>query len=130
VDVEELLRKLVIDQLYNQKFKKFLYYLWVQSSIVHRYNLGSHKGRFYPTPRNHSLLYTPTTCAKTIDQYLDWDDFEQLYALITSSQQLETYAFQTYPDLSYFLESWAKHKRFKCVPLIRPNNTPLTCWRL
>ncbi len=45
-------------------------------------------------------------------------------------QQLETYAFQTYLDLSYFFESWAKYKRFKCVPLIGPNNTPPTCWRL
>jgi hypothetical protein len=128
VDVEEQLRKLVIDQLYNQKFKKFLYYRWVQSSIVHRYNLGSHRGKFYLTPRNHSLLCTP--CAKTIDQDLDWNDFEQFYALITSSQQLETYAFQTYPDLSYFFESWEKYKRFKCVPLIGLNNTPPTCWRL
>jgi hypothetical protein len=53
-----------------------------------------------------------------MDQDLDWDDFEQFYALITSSQQLETYAFQTCLDLSYFFESWAKYKRFKFVPLI------------
>ncbi len=29
-----------------------------------------------------------------------------------------------YPDLSYFLESWAKYKRFKFVFLVGPNNTP------
>ncbi len=86
MNVEKQLRKLVIDQLYNQKFKKFLYYFRVQSSILHKYNLGSHRGRFYLAPRNHSLLYTPTTCTKTIDQDLDWDDFEQFYALITFSQ--------------------------------------------
>jgi hypothetical protein len=40
--------------------------------------------------------------------------------LIISSQQLETYAFQTYLDLSYFFESQAKYKRFKFVPLIGP----------
>jgi hypothetical protein len=77
VDVKGQLRKLAINQLYNQKFKKFLCYCWVQSSIIHRYNLGSHKRNiFYPIPRNHNLLYTPTTCAKTIDQDLVWDDFE------------------------------------------------------
>jgi hypothetical protein len=32
--------------------------------------------------------------------------------------------------LSYFLESWAKYKRFKFVPLIGPNYTPPMCWRL
>jgi hypothetical protein len=58
------------------------------------------------------------------------DDFEQFYALITSSQQLKIYAFQTYPNLTYFLESWAKYKKFKFVPLVTPNNTPPTCWRL
>jgi hypothetical protein len=49
---------------------------------------------------------------------LVWDKFEQFYTLITSSQQLEKYAFQTYPDLSYFLKNWAKYKNFKLVLLI------------
>jgi hypothetical protein len=94
VDVEGQLGKLTIDQLYNQKFKKFLYYYWVQSSIIHKHNLSSHKkGKFYLAPRNHSLLYTPTTCTKTIDHNLVWDEFEQFYASITSSEQLKKYAF-------------------------------------
>jgi hypothetical protein len=106
VDVEGQLKKLVIDQFYKQKFKKSLCYHWVQSSIICIYNLGSHKrGKFYLAPKNHSLLYTPTTYTKTIDHDLVWDDFEHFYALITSSQKLKTYAFQTYLDLSYFLES-------------------------
>jgi hypothetical protein len=69
-------------------------------------------------------MYTPTTCTKTTNQNLVWDEFQQFYALITSSQPLEKYAFQTYFDLSYFLESWAKYKKLKCVPLVGPNNTP------
>jgi hypothetical protein len=78
----------------------------VQSSIIHRYNLGNRKrDTFYPTPRHCSLLYTPIAYTKTTYQNLVWDDFEQLYALIVCSQQLEIYAFQTYLDLSYFLES-------------------------
>jgi hypothetical protein len=131
VDVKGQLRKFAIDQLYNQKFKKFLYYCWVQSSIICRYNLGSHKiSKFYPTPKNHSLLYTPIICTKTKNQNLVWDDFEQFYALIISSQQLEIYAFQTYPSLSYFLKSWTKFKKFKFVPLVGPDNTPPTRWKL
>jgi hypothetical protein len=37
-----------IDELYNQKFKKFLYYCWIQSCIIPRYNISSHKiGSFF-----------------------------------------------------------------------------------
>ncbi len=39
MDVKGQLRKLAIDQLYNQKFKKFLCHHWVQSSIIYKYNL-------------------------------------------------------------------------------------------
>jgi hypothetical protein len=76
------------------------------------------------------LLYTPIACTKTTNQDLDWDNFEQLNALITSSQQLETYVFQTYLDLSYFFESWAKYKRFKFVPFVGTHCTHPMCWRL
>jgi hypothetical protein len=72
VDVEGQLRKIAIDQLYNQKFKKFLYYSWVQSSIIHKCNLGSHKkSKFYLAPKFRNLLYTLIT-----NQILVWDDFE------------------------------------------------------
>jgi hypothetical protein len=87
VDVKGWLKKVTIDQLYNQKFKNlFLYYPWVESFIVRRYNLNNHKqGKFHPLQRNHSLLYTPTTCIETIDHNLIWDDFEQFYAFIIFS---------------------------------------------
>jgi len=86
VYVEGQLWKVVIDQFYNQKYRKFLYYCWLQSFIVCRYNLHSHKQRkFQPIQRNRNLLYTPTTCTKTINQNLIWDDFEQSYTLIIYS---------------------------------------------
>jgi len=89
VDVDGQLGKLTIDQFYNQKFKKFLYNYWVQKSIIHKYNLGSHKrGKFYLALRNCNFLYTLIACTKTTYQNLVRDDFEQFYALITSSQQL------------------------------------------
>ncbi len=88
---------LAINQLYNQKFKKFLCYHQVQDSIICKYDLSNYKrSKFDPTSRNCNL-YTPIACIKTTNQDLIWDDFEQFYALITSSQQVETYAFQTYP---------------------------------
>jgi len=86
VDVKGQLWKVAIDQFYNQKFRKFLYYCWVQNSIVHRYDLNSHKwSKYHSTQRNCNLLYTPVACTKIIDQNLIWDDFEQFYTLIISS---------------------------------------------
>ncbi len=131
MDVEEKLGKFAIYQFYNIEFKKFFYYYWVQSLIIHRYNLGNHKrGRFYLTLRNHNLLYTPTTYTTTTYHNLVWDEFETFYVLITFSQQLKSYAFGTYSNLSYFLYDWAKYIKFKFVPLIKLNNTPPMCWRL
>jgi hypothetical protein len=131
VDARGHLRKDEIDELYNQKFKKFLYYCWRLNSIIPWYNIGSHKrGRFLQAPRNHNLLYKPTTYTKTIDQNLVWLDFEEFYALIKISKQLKTYAFHIYPNLSHFFQNWSKYKRFKLTPLVGPNQTPPTCWRL
>jgi hypothetical protein len=66
VDVKGQPRKFAIDQLYDQKFKKLLYYQWVQSATICRYNLSNHKrGKFYPALRNCSLLCKPTICTKT-----------------------------------------------------------------
>ncbi len=65
MDVEGQFKKLAINQLYNQIFKKFLCYHWVQSSIIRRYNLGSCKrNRFDPAVRNYNLLYAPTDYTK------------------------------------------------------------------
>jgi hypothetical protein len=131
VDVEGKLGKLAIDRHYNTKFKKFLYYCWVQSFIIHRYNLGCHKrNRFHLTLRNHNLLYTPTTYTTTTYHNLVWEEFETFYVLITFSRQLKSYAFGTYPDLSYFLKSWAKYIKFNFIPLIKLDKTPPICWRL
>jgi hypothetical protein len=59
-----------------------------------------------------------------------WSDFEQFYAFITSSQELQAYPFHTYLDLAYFLESWNIHKKFQYVLLIGLECTPkqLVSW--
>ncbi len=83
MDVEGKLKKLAIDQFYNTKFKKFLYHCWVQSSIIYRYNLGSHKkGRFHLALKNRNLLYTPTAYTTTTNHNSIWDEFETFYVLI------------------------------------------------
>jgi hypothetical protein len=72
VDVEGQLGKLAIDQLYNQKFKKILYYRWVKSFIIRKCNLDSHKkSKFDLAQKICNMLYTSIT-----NQNLVWDDFE------------------------------------------------------
>ncbi len=44
--------------------------------------------------------------------------------LITSSKQLQTYAFHIYPDFLHFLKNWSNYKRFRFIPLVKPNQTP------
>jgi hypothetical protein len=81
VDVRGHLERVTIDELCNQKFKSFLYYQWIQSFVIPRYGIGSHKkGRFLQALKSRSLLYTPTTCTKTTNQNLVWLNFEEFYA--------------------------------------------------
>jgi len=40
------------------------------------------------------------------------------------------YALNHYLDLTYFLISWSSYKNFQFVPLIGPNKTPPSVWRL
>jgi len=63
VDAKWHLGKDAIGKLYHQKFKKFLYYLWIQSFIIFNYNICTHKkGRFLQAPRSCNLLYIPIAC--------------------------------------------------------------------
>jgi hypothetical protein len=51
-------RNVTINELYNEKFRKFLYYCWVQRFVVFSYNTNSRKiCRFVQAPRNCSLVY-------------------------------------------------------------------------
>jgi len=60
---------------------------------------------------------------KTIDYNLIWDDFKDFYVLIESSNELKTYTINTYPDLAYFVDSWAKFWIFKFILFIEPKHT-------
>ncbi len=97
----------VVNKLYNQKFKKYIYYCWIQKSIHRSYKITAPtKGKYQLVPTNHTLQFVPTTCTNTSDVNLNkWDEFSYFYALITSSTKLEFYALETYPNLINFLYS-------------------------
>jgi hypothetical protein len=57
-------------------------------------------------------MYTSTSYTKTTNHNLNQDHFRNLHVFIESFNELEAYAIETYPNLAYFVESWAKFKRF------------------
>jgi hypothetical protein len=78
-----------------------------------------------------SVVYsTHYKCIKTVDQNFNWDDFKKNYDLIILPLELKTYAIKTYTDLSKFLVSWDKFRKFKFIPFMGVECTPPTCWRL
>jgi hypothetical protein len=57
-EFERIDRKVTIDKLYDEKFRKFLYCCWVKRFVVFSYNTNSHKrSRFVQAPINCSLVY-------------------------------------------------------------------------
>jgi hypothetical protein len=74
----------IINHIYNQRFKKYLDYHWIQQSTVQ-----SARSRRFKRARdqlfhiNHSYKFLPTTCTST--KYVDviWEDFANFYILIT-----------------------------------------------
>ncbi len=79
---------------------------------------------------NLILKFTPTTYTLITNVNLVWDDFTDFYAMIFSSETLESYAFLKYLGLTYFLKSWDSYKQLNFIPLVSHNSTPSSCWRL
>ncbi len=59
-----------------------------------------------------------------------WDDFTNFYAIISSNEAVESYAFFKYPRLIYFLKSWDNYKMLNFIPLVSFDRTSPSCWRL
>jgi hypothetical protein len=90
----------------------------VQSSIICKCNLGSHKKRkFYLAPKIHNLLYTPIANENFVWDVLCIDNF-----------------FPTIRNICISNVPWfvilPKYKKIKFVPLVGLDNTLPTCWGL
>jgi hypothetical protein len=69
-------------------------------------------------------------CTSIINVTLYWVNFVEFYELFALSEELETYAFKHYPDLTHFLISWSSYVKHKFIPLVELERTPLNAWRL
>jgi hypothetical protein len=59
----------VMKRLYSLKFKKYIYYHWIQKSKRRNYKAITHKkkGRYHLAPTNHTLQFIPTSYTNTYD---------------------------------------------------------------
>jgi hypothetical protein len=116
-------------RLYSLKFKKYIYYHWIQKSICRSYTTTTHqkKGRYHLAPTNHTLQFIQTTCTNTYDVNLYWDEFFYFHALITSFTKLKSYAVEIYPNLTNFFYYWFLFKKDKNVLLVGPKCITLAC---
>jgi hypothetical protein len=98
VDLKDDVGIKVIKRLYKQKFKKYIYYHWIQQSICRNYKVTTLKKKIYQlAPINRTLQFIPIVCTNTSNVNLKWDEFSYFCALITSFTKLESYALETYP---------------------------------
>ncbi len=61
---------------------------------------------------------------------LNWKIFAAFYELVISCEEVESYAIEHYPNLTYFLESRSSYKKHRLVLLVRPKRMPPSAWRL
>ncbi len=116
------------------KYQKLnhLYYCWIpQSTLLKQpsYSNSSTSCRLF-FPSCCTLRYIPTTCTSIIDVTLYWVNFTKFYELFVSSEKLETYALEHYPNLTHFLISWSSCRKHKFIPLVGFERTPPSVWRL
>jgi hypothetical protein len=120
-------------QKYNIKYSNYFYYHWIQQSIFPKQpscSSSSTNRRFISLPSRCTLKYILTAYTSTIDITLDWADFAKFYELFVSSEELKTYAFEHYLDLTHFLISWSSYKKHRFVLLVGPELKHLNAWKL
>ncbi len=72
-----------IDRLYNEKFKQFLNFRWIQQSVVPHSKIERPENcRFQIAHINHTFIFTPTTCITTLNVNLKWENFEDFHVLL------------------------------------------------
>jgi len=84
----------IIDTFYNQRFKKFLYYHWIQKLVHISYKIITpNRGKSQLIHMNHILQFIITACTNEIHINLKWRGFSYFHVFITSITKLKSYVF-------------------------------------
>jgi hypothetical protein len=104
-----------INEIYNVKVRKNLYYQWVAKHVktpkVER-KVGSYN--FQHVQQHHNLIFTLTTRTLTMNE--DLVDFYNLISNVRGKK--EFYVIDTYFALINFLWSWPKFREKKGISLV------------
>jgi hypothetical protein len=93
----------IIDQIYNQRFQKYLDYHWIQKSIIRNVTSRRFKrARYQLSHINHFHTFLPTICIAIEDVNLDWDDFVKYYKLLYATIEISKYVIAKFPNLLTF----------------------------
>jgi hypothetical protein len=96
-----------VDQIYNQRFQKYMDYHWIQKSIIRNVTSRSFKkARDQLSHINHSYTFLPTACTTIEYVNLNWDDFVKFYKLLYFNIEIYEHVIAKFPDLLHFMDSW------------------------
>jgi len=112
---------------YTYKYSNYIYYHWVQQLSFVKGLFHSNRAnscRFPNLLAQHNLKYFPIDYTSTINVTLNWKLFATFY------EEVESYAIERYPYLTYFLESWFSYKKHGFLPFVGFERTPPSVWRL
>jgi hypothetical protein len=90
------------------------------TKLVQSCSSNSIDHRFPCFPSHRTLRYILTTCKFIVDVTLDWAYFVEFNELLVSSEELETYAFEHYSNLTHFFISWFSYRKHIFVLLAGP----------
>jgi hypothetical protein len=95
-----------IDQIYDQRFQKYLGYCWIQKSIIQNATSRSFKrDKDQLSHINCSYRLFPTSCTKTKVVDLNWDDFAKFCKLLYSTIIIHEHVIIKKLNVLHFLNS-------------------------
>jgi hypothetical protein len=90
---------------YTNQYSNYIYYRWVQQSSLLKGSSHSNSAIgciFLILLTWHILKYIPIAYTSTTNVTLDWKEFVAFYELLISYEEVQNYAIEHYPNLTYF----------------------------
>lgn len=121
-----------IENIYNDKYNKFIYYYWVVKHITTPQVVTCVKrARFYKFHQiqvQNILKFIPITCSTTTNKNLVSENFEEFWKFIFEFFCAKAHAIEQYHNLIEVLWFWFDFNNNKGIPLVWPKCEP-PIWR-
>jgi hypothetical protein len=97
----------IINKFYNEKFKQFLHFCWIQQLIVPHFRIQRLKVIDFRLSHQMHIEIHSTTYTTTSNVNLKRENFEFFHVLLSLDGNLHQYAYQHYFNLTKKLFSWS-----------------------